>query len=218
MGPLGLAILILLFVGFGPLSGKNPGENASGTSVVSYYNTHQGQGWAQLYVIALGLALLVLFVSQLRRVLRGAEDKGGPLPSVVYAAGILFAGGLIASGGVDHMALLLAAHNHQAAIAQNLNFVSANNELPLIFGMALLTLATGVAILTRSALPKWLGWVSIVIGVVCVAGPIGFFGVLAGGVWLPVLGFVIGARAKSAPQGSINEISEVVVVIDEVIT
>lgn len=200
MGWLGLAILVLFFVGFGPLSGNSPGENASGLTVVTYWNAHQTIGWAQIPVIGVGLALMVLFVSQLRDVLRGTADDRGPLPKVVYAAGVIFVADLVTAGALLHVPLLLAAHNHQAGIAQMLNFVNANNELALLFGMALLTLATGIAILTGSVLPKWLGRVSIVIGLVCCAGPIGFFGFLAGGIWLPVLGFVIRAKTKNSAQ------------------
>ncbi|HUY07484.1 MAG TPA: hypothetical protein VMU99_09525 [Acidimicrobiales bacterium] len=198
MGLLGLAILVLFFVGFGPLSGISPKENASGLSVVAYWNAHQTIGWLQIPVIGLGLAMMVLFVSQLRDVLRDAADDLGPLPSVVYAAGIIFVSDLVVAGALLHIPLLLAAHNHQTSIAQTLNFVGLNNELLLLFGMALLTLATGIAILTGSLLPKWLGWVSVVVGLVCCAGPLSFFGFLAGGIWLPVLGFVIRAKTKTS--------------------
>ena len=200
MGLLGLAILVLFIVGFGPLSGNSPKENASGLSLVTYWNAHQTIGWVQIPVIGVGLALMVLFVSQLRDVLHGSADDRGPLPNVVYAAGIIFVGDLVVAGALLHIPLLLAAHNHQASIAQTLNFVGQNNELLLLFGMALLTLSTGLAILTGSLLPRWLGWVSIVIGLVCCAGPFSFFGFLAGGIWLPVLGFVIRAKTKTSAQ------------------
>jgi len=200
MGLVGLAIFVLFVVGFGVLSGNSPGENASGQSLVTYWNAHQTIGWVQIPVIGLGLALMVLFVSQLRDVLSGAADDCGPLPSVAYAAGIIFVSDLVVAGALLHIPLLLAAHNHQANIAQTLNFVGLNNELLLLFGMALLTLSTGLAILTGSLLPKWLGWVSIVVGLACCAGPVSFLGFLLGGVWLPVLGFVIRARTKTSAQ------------------
>jgi hypothetical protein len=202
MGLLGLIVLILLFVGFGPLSGSSPGENASGLKVIAYWNAHQTIGWAQIPVIGVGLALMVLFVSQLRNVLRGAADDRGPLPSVVYAGGLIFVADLVAAGALLHVPLLLAAHNHQAGIAQTLNFVDQNNELLFLFGIALLALSAGVAILTGSLLPKWLGWVSIAVGLVCCAGPISWFGILAFGIWIPVLGFVIQAKTKSLTQAA----------------
>ncbi len=41
MGPLGLLTVIAIFIGFGPLSGKEPGQNASGATVAAYYNFAQ---------------------------------------------------------------------------------------------------------------------------------------------------------------------------------
>ena len=58
----------------------------------------------------------------------------------------------------------LAAHNHQYAIVKTFNFFSDNNELPIIFGMFLLSLTTGLGILLNrgaTPLPKTLGWYSV---------------------------------------------------------
>jgi len=191
MGPLGIAIIVLIFVSFGPLSGNSPGENASGATVVSYWNAHQNQGWVSIYLVGLALAGILVWATQLRAILRDAEGRRTFLPNTAFAGGIVFVAGTVATG-VIHMTLFLAAHNHQAGIAQTLNFLDANDYLPLLFGLALLTLATGASILDRSSLPKWLGWVSVVIGVLCVAGPLSFIGLMAGGVWLAVAGFVAG--------------------------
>jgi hypothetical protein len=199
MGPLGLVILVCFFVGFGVLSGNNaPGENASGASVIAYFNTHAHQvtAWASIYVVGLGLALLLLFVSQLRSVLSGATKDRSPLPNLAFAAGLVFVAGSTFNGTVL-IVRTIAVHNGQATIAQTMNFIDQNDYLPMFFGMGLLALATGLAILNRSTLPRWLGRASVVIGVVTLTFfPFDWFAFLAAGIWLPVLGFVIGAKAK----------------------
>ncbi|MGA7420354.1 MAG: hypothetical protein WB765_15085 [Acidimicrobiales bacterium] len=194
MGPLGLGVVALLVVGFAVLGGSQPSQNASGPAVVAYNNAHVAQHWAQVYVIGLGLTGLVVFLSHLRVLL---QDRGGSgtLANASFAAGILLVGALLVSG-IFSVALILAAHNHEPGIARTLNFISQNDELGFLFGMALLALATGAAILRQGWLPKWLGWVGIVAGVVCVAGPISFVGFVASGIWIAILGFVIGARSK----------------------
>ncbi len=174
MGPLGLLTVVAIFIGFGPLSGKSPGENASGASVAAYYNAHTAQSWASVYVVGFGLALLVLFVSQLRTVLRHASGGQTFWPNVVFAAGILLVAGIVIAG-VFEVVLITAAHNHEFAIVKVMNFASDNNELGFIFGMALLTLATGASILLNRStdpLPKTLGWWSLLVGVVSCLGPI----------------------------------------------
>jgi hypothetical protein len=206
MGPLGLLTVIAIFLGFGPLSGKEPGENASGATVAAYYNTHTAQSWASVYVVAFGLALLILFVSQLRTVLRNAGGGQTFWPNVVFAAGILLVAGIVIAG-VFEVVLITAAHNHEFAIVKVMNFASDNNELGFIFGMALLTLATGASILTNrstSPLPKTLGWWSLLVGVVSCLGPIAFAAFLFGmPIWFIATGFVVGTKARRAAK-SVN--------------
>jgi hypothetical protein len=204
MGPLGLLTVIAIFVGFGPLSGKTPAENASGATVAAFYNSHVARSWASIYVVGFGLALLILFVSQLRTVLRNASGGQTFWPNVVFAAGIILVGGIVAAGTFQ-VVLILAAHNHELAIIKVANFVSSNDELGFIFGMALLTLATGASILTNRStdpLPKTLGWWSLLVGVVSCLGPIAFFSLLFGlPIWTIATGFVIGTKARRAAKG-----------------
>jgi magnesium-transporting ATPase (P-type) len=198
MGWMGLVALIAFIVGFGVLNGNQPGENASGASDVAWMNSHSTMRWAQIYVIALALTLVLLFVAQLRRVLHDATDGRQVWPDLVFAAGLIFVAAELASGGVDATVFIVAAHNHDYAVAHLANFVGQNNEIAMIYGLALLTLTTGIAILSGSTLPKWIGIASVVIGIVCVLGPLGLFGTLAAAVWLPVLGFVVAKGARSA--------------------
>lgn len=204
MGPLGLLTVVTIFVGFGPLSGKSPGQNASGASVAAYYNAHSAQSWASVYVVGFGLALLILFVSQLRTVLRNAGGGQTFWPNVVYAAGILLVAGIVIAG-VFEVVLITAAHNHEFAIVKTMNFVGDNNELGFIFGIALLTLSTGASILlnrSSNPLPKTLGWWSLLVGVVSCLGPLAFFSFLFGmPIWFIATGFVIGTKARRASRG-----------------
>jgi hypothetical protein len=202
MGPLGLLIVIAVFVGFGPLSGKSPGENASGASVAAYYNAHVAMSWASIYVVGFGLALLILFVSQLRTVLRKAGGEQTFWPNVVFAAAIILVAGIILAGTFQ-VILILAAHNHELTIVKVANFVGDNNELGFLFGIALLTLASGAAILLNRStepLPRTLGWYSLLVGVVTCLGPLGFFGLFGFGIWLIATGFVIGTKARRSAK------------------
>ena len=61
----------------------------------------------------------------------------------------------------------------------------------LSIGVAVLTLATGLIILRSKILPVWIGWLSLVIALVGVAGPLGFFAFLASGIWILILCFFL---------------------------
>ena len=200
MGPLGIATTVLIVIGFAVLTGNSPGENASGTSVVNYYNAHIGQAWSSIWVVGGALGFMTLYSVILRAKLREA-GAGRLLSTTAFAGGIMFVSGVVASG-IFHEALISAAHEHQASVASVLNFVDQNDQVAVLFGAIITTLATGAAILNRSSLPRWLGWVAVVIGVVMCLGDIGFFGFLAFGIWLPVAGFVIGRHEPDAAGAS----------------
>jgi hypothetical protein len=199
MGPLGLLTVVAIFIGFGPLGGSEPGENASGARVAAYYNAHVATSWASIYVVGFGLALAILFVSQLRTVLRKSSGEQTFWPNVVFAAGIILVVGIVVLG-IFQVVVILASHNHEFAITKFVNFVNDNDELGFLFGMALLTLATGASILLNRStdpLPKTLGWWSLLVGVVSCLGPISFFALLFGlPIWFIATGFVIGTKAR----------------------
>ena len=94
--------------------------------------------------------------------------------------------------GTFQVTLILAAHNREYAIAKLVNFFSQNNELVLMFGICLLTLTTGLAILlgrSPASLPKTLGWYSIVVAVVATPGPLASFAFAFGfPIWLIATG------------------------------
>jgi hypothetical protein len=194
---IGLAIVVLIFISFAPLSSGQPKENASGTSVIHWYNTHQNQQWLTVWLVGLALFLLLVYITQLRSVL--IESGGGQrlFPNIMFASGILFVSGIVISGSFT-ITLLLAAHNHDVAVAHFINFYEQNNELLLLAGMVFITLSAGLAILlnrTEKQLPKLLGWYSLLVAVVGSAGPVSLLAFLFGfPVWLIATGIVISRK------------------------
>ena len=91
---IGLLAAAMFFVSFGPLSSGSPNENASGTSVAHWYNTHVNQQWLTIWLVGLGLFLLLVYVTQLRTVLIrvGGERLW---PNITFASGILLVAGII---------------------------------------------------------------------------------------------------------------------------
>jgi hypothetical protein len=207
MGFIAILVVATLIVGFGPLGSGAPNENASGAAVAHWYNTHAAQNWGSIYLVGLGLAFMLVFVTQLRSVLRQTGD-GDLWPNASFAAGIIFVAGIVVLGTFQ-VTLMLAAHNHEYAIVKVFNFFSDNNELGIIFGICTVTLTTGLAILLNrgaTPLPKTLGWYSILVGVLAIAGPLAFLDFLfLFPVWLIATGFVIGTKARRGTLGQSQE-------------
>jgi hypothetical protein len=205
MGPVGLLAVVAIFVGFGPLGGGAPGGNASGVSVAAWYNSHVAQSWGAIYAVSLGAALLIFFLTHLRTVLRqmSGEDQS-LLPNVFFFSAIVLLAGLMVAG-VTQVVTILAAHNHDFAIVKTINFIDSNNEFGLVFGMALVTLTAGLAILLNrrhAPLPKTLGWYSLLVAVVSCLGPLSGLAFLFGlPIWLIATAFVISTKARRNTLG-----------------
>ena len=201
---IGLIGVALIFVSFGPLSSGQPNENASAVSVVHWYNTHVNTQWATIWLVGLALFLLLVFATQLRTVLIRAGGEQRLWPNIVFAAMILLVGGTIVSGSFE-ITLFLASHNHQYAVAHFINFYMQNNELLLLAGMVFVTLSAGLAILLNrgaNPLPKRLGWYSLLVAVVGMAGPVSFFSFLFGfPIWIVASGIVIAVKSRRGTLG-----------------
>jgi hypothetical protein len=200
---IGLVAAALFFVSFGPLSNGSPNENASGTAVVHWYNTHANQQWITIWLIGLAVFLVLVYATQLRTVL--VQAGGQQLwPNIAFASGILFVAGVIVAGSFE-TTLILASHNHQFAVAHFINFYSQNDELLFLASIVFLTLSSGLAILLNrgiSPLPKLLGWYSILVAVVGMAGPLSFFAFLFGlPIWLVATGIVIAVKQSRGTLG-----------------
>ena len=63
---------------------------------------------------------------------------------VVFAAAIMLLAGIIVDGTLL-IVMILAVHNGEYVIVKTMNFAGQNNELVFLFGLALLTLATGLS-------------------------------------------------------------------------
>ena len=201
---IGFVAVALIFVSFGPLSNGSPNENASGITVAHWYNTHVNQQWASIWLVGLALFLILVFVTQLRTVLIQSGGEQRLWPNVAFASGILLVAGIIVAGSFQ-VTLILASHNHDFAVAHFINFYSTNNELLLLAGMVFLTLSSGLAMLLNrgvAPLPKRLGWYTILVAVVGMAGPFSFFAFLFGfPVWIVATGIVIAVKQSRGTLG-----------------
>jgi hypothetical protein len=186
---LGLIFVVLLGVSIG-LTSSTPDSNSSAASVIRYYTDNQNQLRAAAIMTAVAIPAGLFFFALLREYLRRSE-RARPYATIALAGAIVFAAGGAVSAGLQ-LTLADVPSQLTPGAAQALNIM--NNDLAaglLIGGLATMQLGYGVAILLGKAFPKWLGWLTIVIGVVSLLGPIGFFGLLATGVWVLIVSAMI---------------------------
>lgn len=176
--------------------GNTPDEKSSGPKVVDYYNSHQGKTLIGVFGGAALSALLVLFFSHLRNLARDRDAGAGP--TVMVAGAVLWAAGLLL-GSTLGLALVSSSDHHQADVAQTLNVLNAADWIPFIGGIAVTLIGAGMTVLATSLVPRWLGWVAIVVGIISLAGPGGFLGFFVAPIWVLVVGVLLLREPAATP-------------------
>jgi hypothetical protein len=181
---------------------STPGTNASASTVLTYYQTHQNTTSATALLIGLGVIFGLIFFGYLREYMR-QDHATRWLASTAFGGALLFAAGGAISAG-SYVALGDQPHVLNAAAAQTLNLIQ--NDLSNSFtqaGLAVFYLATGAAILRGRLLPAWLGWVSLVLGVLAATLILAFIAFVATALWVMVVAVVLWTRA--AHEGTEQE-------------
>jgi Domain of unknown function (DUF4386) len=191
----GVAWPILIVLAFTVVGGETPNDDASAAKVVSYYRDHKNASMIAALMVTIAAVLLVLFAARLHEVLRGDRSGSGVLPNAAFGGALILASGLLLLAAV-HFALVQAADHRFGGPAQTLNVIDGNDFFVLIGGISVLMLASGIATVRRPVLPRWLGWVAIVIGVLSLAGPVGFVGALLFVIWSLVVAILMLVRTN----------------------
>lgn len=168
--------------------GSTPGEKDSGQAVIDYYNSHQGKTLVGVFAGPALCALLLLFFSHLRDLARPQDAGVGP--TVMIAGAVVWASGLIL-GSTLGLALTSSADHGQKEVAQTLNVLNAADWIPFIAGVAITLIGAGMTVLRTAFLPRWLGWVALIVGIISLFGPGGFLGFFVAPLWMLVVGVLL---------------------------
>lgn len=193
-----LAVLFVAFVVASVAITNAPSSDASPASILHYYRTHKNHASISAVLIAPAIVFGLFWFSYLRTWLqrRDVDHRWG---TISLAGGILFAatggvaGGVLASLGdsPDHLTL---------SSAQTLNYLQS--DLAAILASAafgVMAISAGIAMIKSTRLPTWLGWVSLILGILGVL-PVGdFFALPAVGIWTLLVAGVVYFR--SDPDG-----------------
>lgn len=190
----GVAFIVVVVIGF-LVAGEPPDVDNPVQEIVDHYVDNKDSVQVGAGLQTLAAALLLFFAGYLRRVLRTAEGEGGMLSAVALAGATVMAGGAALDATIS-FALAETADNIEPTAVQALQALWDNDFFPVALGAAVLLLASGISIAVHGSLPRWLGWVAIVLGVVGMT-PIGFVGFLGGGVWILIVSVLLTARAQT---------------------
>ena len=195
---LGLLFVILVLVAVS-LS-NNPNTSNSPASILAYYKAHKDRVTVGAFFVAPAVVVGLFWFAYLRNWLqrRDVNERWG---TVAFAGGILFAVTGAIAGGVE-FALTDTVKHLTPATATALNFLEG--DVPFILAsmaFGLMAIAAGIAMIKSQYLPTWLGWFSLVVGILGVL-PIGdFLALPAIGIWTLLVVGVIWFRTD--PEGKL---------------
>ena len=191
----GIAAVVLIVLA-AIIGGETPDFDASPAEIVDYYGGST-QVWVS-FLATLGAVLFVFFAATLRSALRGAEA----LSTLVLIGGALFAFGLAIFSGLTFALSDLADSDNRIdpGALQALNSLNSDLFFPVFLGVCVLYFSTALAILSTGALPRWWGWVTLVLAIISLLGPGGFIAFLALAPWTLVTSILLMRSSSGVAQ------------------
>jgi hypothetical protein len=192
----GIVFVAALIIGFFVLSNGGTQVTDSAQTITSYYTNHHQKAELVVGVIAVGLVFLAIFVAFLHGHLRAAETSGSLWSTVMLIGGIAGIATFFVAGGV-HVAIADGGtHGFGPDAMVALNGLDNDILISFVFALGLMLLGVAGATITTGALPKWLGWAALVLGILCFT-PVWFAGAALGLVWIVIVSITLSQKVAA---------------------
>jgi hypothetical protein len=148
--------------------GVGVNQDDSAAKIANALHDHRGRLLVIAYLSVVYAVMFLIYLSRLHDLLHGDTERPRFLGSLVLAGGVLFVA-LHAVSDIGITGLLgakLASYGsqHDQGVAYTLYLMTfALDSVGDVFG-SLFALAAGVLVIGSGVLPRWLGWVSILVG------------------------------------------------------
>jgi len=199
IGPLtGVLFVVLVIVAFA-VGGTTPGVGDPTKKIVSFYVDNGSDQQFAATLLALACVAFLFFLGALRQSLRATAGDEGGLSNVAILGGLMIAVGLSLFAGIG-FTLGDAADDLPASSILTLNALNSDLFFTSAVGTAVFDLGLALAVLRHGGLPRALGWLALVIGIIALT-PAGFFAFLATGIVVVWASVALTTQAN-APEAS----------------
>ena len=189
----GIVFVAALIVGFFVLSSGGPQVTDSAQTIASYYADHHQKAEFVVGVIAVGLVFLAIFIAFLYGHLKAAETSGNLWSTLMLIGGIAGIATFFVAGGV-HVAIADGGtHGFGLDAMVALNALDNDMLIAFVFALGLMLIGVAGATITTVALPKWLGWAALVLGILCFT-PVWWAGAALGLIWIVTVSIVLSQK------------------------
>ena len=171
-------------------------QNGSAAKIANTLYDHHGRLLVVTYLSVVYAAMFLIYLSKLYDLLRRDTDRTRFLGSLMLVGGALFIA-LHAVSDVGIFGLLGAklasfGSQHDQGVSYTLYLMTYGlDSVADVFG-SLFAFAAGVLVIGSGVLPRWLGWASILAGILFFLQGFGLGGVISSfGLVLDLIGFVL---------------------------
>jgi hypothetical protein len=186
----GAIFVVLVIVGF-LIGDEPPDANDPVQEIVDFYVDNKDSIEVGAFLVSLGVVFLIFFANYLRSLFR----------ETAASATILVGASIFAVGAALDTTILVAtaesADDIEPTSVQTLQALWDNDFIPIAVGLAVFLLSLAISILRTAVLPRWLGWVVLVLALLALT-PAGFFAFPLGGLLVLVLSVWLTLRARRA--------------------
>jgi hypothetical protein len=186
----GAIFVVLVVVGF-LIGDEPPDANDPVQEIVDFYVDNKDSIEVGAFLVSLGVVFFIFFANYLRSLFR----------ETAASATILVGASIFAVGAALDTTILVAtaesADDIEPTSVQTLQALWDNDFIPIAVGLAVFLLSLAISILRTAVLPRWLGWVVLVLALLALT-PAGFFAFPLGGLLVLVLSVWLTLRARRA--------------------
>jgi len=190
----GLGFFVVAIIGF-IVAGEAKSSDDSAADIVSYYSDNHDSMMAGAIIAVVATTLLLFFAAHLRDVLRDA-GASRMLSTVSFTGLVIVAIGFAIDTTVQ-IAIAETVDKIDPVGVQTLNALWEHDFVPIALGVSVFLWASGIAVVRSGALPRWLGWLMIVLAVISCT-PFGFVSAIATALLILAISVLLAVRARSA--------------------
>jgi hypothetical protein len=191
----GAAFIVVAIIGF-IVGGEPKDATHPATEIANWYIDNKNSVEVSAFIGVAATVLLVFFGAYLRDVLRVAAGGADMLSLVSFIGVVVVAIGFSIDATIS-LAIAERADDIDPIAVQSLQALWDNDFIPIALGTLLFLWATGISVVRSGALPKWIGWIMLLLGVVALT-PLGFASFIGTAVLILVISILLAVRARSA--------------------
>jgi MFS family permease len=198
-----LAVVLWIIAVIISESGNNPADDAPGAEIAAWMDSDSTRILIAATFLGVGAAAFIWFLGSLAQ--RFRADGEGRLATVVVASGtaaVTMFACLMAPSAAGALAFENLDRSLTPQAAETLMVLSDGFFVIAEFIAVAFAGAAAVAILRGKSFPAWFGWITALLAIVLIVGPIGWAGLIFGiplwtlitSIWL----FIRGERSTAA--------------------